>query len=63
VALVKGMLFVELTKVEDGWLWHNDRIGSMPEVGFDCFDKLVVEKVNDRMGNIVGGEEPIAWCD
>jgi hypothetical protein len=63
VALVKGMLFVELTKVEDGWLWHNGRIGSIPEVGFDCFDKLVVEKVNDRMGNIVGGEEPIAWCD
>jgi hypothetical protein len=63
MALVEGMLFVGLTKVEDGWLCHNDRIGSMPEVGFGSVDKLVVEKVKDRMGNIVGDEEPIAWCD
>jgi hypothetical protein len=38
-------------------------VGSMPEVGFGCFDKLVVEKAKDRMGNIVGSEEPIALCD
>jgi hypothetical protein len=57
------MLFVELSEVDDGWLCHNGMIGSMSEVGFAYFGKLVVEKVNDKMGNIVGGEEPIAWCD
>jgi hypothetical protein len=34
----------------------------MLEVEFGCFGKLVVEKVKDRMENIVGGERPIAWC-
>jgi hypothetical protein len=38
------MLFAKLTKVEDDWLWHNGRIGSMPEVGFGCFRRLVVEE-------------------
>jgi hypothetical protein len=56
------MLFAELTKVEDDWLWHNGRIGSMSEVGFGCFGKLAVEEAKDKMENIVGGEEPIAWC-
>jgi hypothetical protein len=37
--------------------------GSMPEVGFGRLNKLVVKKVKDKMGNIVGGEESIAWCD
>jgi hypothetical protein len=63
VELGEGILFVELANVEGGWLWRNGRIDSMPEVGFGCFDKLVVEKANDRMGCIIGGEEPIAWCD
>jgi hypothetical protein len=62
VVLAEDMLFVELAKVEHDWLWHNGRIGSMPEVGFDCFGKLTVEEANDRMKNIAGGEEPIAWC-
>jgi hypothetical protein len=30
--------------------------GSMPRVGFDCYDRLVVENEKGRMGNIVGGE-------
>jgi hypothetical protein len=34
----------------------------MSEVGFWCFGKCALEKVNDRMGNIVGGEESTAWC-
>jgi hypothetical protein len=59
----EGMLFMEPTKVDDGWLWRNGWIGSMSEVEFGCFDKLVVEKVKDRMGSIFGGEESIAWCD
>jgi hypothetical protein len=54
------MLFAELTKVEDDWLWHNGRIGSMSEVGFGCFGKLAVEEAKDKMENIAGGEEPIA---
>jgi hypothetical protein len=35
----------------------------MPKVGFDCFDKLVMEKAKDKMVNIVGSKEPIARCD
>jgi hypothetical protein len=61
VVLVEGMLFAKLTKVEDDWLWHNGRIGSMPEVGFGCFRRLVVE-AKDRMENIAGDAESIAWC-
>jgi hypothetical protein len=57
------MLSVELTKVEDDWLWHNGRIGSMIEVVFGCFGKLAVEKVKDRMYSIASGEEPSAWRD
>jgi hypothetical protein len=63
VLLVKCMLFTELVKVEDGWLWSNGRIGSMPKVGSYYFGRLVVEEAKDRMKNIVGGEEPIALCD
>jgi hypothetical protein len=55
------MLFAKLTKVEDDWLWHNGRIGSMPEVGFGGFRRLVVE-AKDRMENIAGDAESIAWC-
>jgi hypothetical protein len=57
------MFSVELTKVEDDWLWHNGRIGSMIEVVFGCFGKLAVEKVKDRMYSIASGEEPSAWRD
>jgi hypothetical protein len=60
VVLGEGMLFAELMMVDDYWLWHNGRIGSMPEVGFDCFDRVVVEEGKDRMENIIGSEEPIA---
>jgi hypothetical protein len=56
------MLFVELAKILDDRLWHSGRIGNMPEVGLGCFGKLVVERVNDRMENIAGSEDPIAWC-
>jgi hypothetical protein len=63
VELEEGMLFMELTEVEDGWLWRSGMTGSMPEVGFGRLNKLVVKKVKDKMGNIVGGEESIAWCD
>jgi hypothetical protein len=61
VELAEGILSVELAKVVDGWLWHNDRIDNMSKVGFGCFGKLVVERANDRMENIIGSEGPIAW--
>jgi hypothetical protein len=51
------MLFAELAKVEDDWLWHNGRIGSMSKVSFGCFGKLVVKEEN-RMENIAGDAEP-----
>jgi hypothetical protein len=59
VVVVDDMLFLELVKDEDDWLWHNGRIGSMPEVGFDCFGKFAVEKVKDKMENIVGVRSPL----
>jgi hypothetical protein len=62
VELVDGMLFGELVKVAGDWLWRNGRIGSMPEVGFGCSYSVVLKKVKDRMENIAGGDEPIAWC-
>jgi hypothetical protein len=62
VLLAEGMLFVELVNVKDDWLWRNDRIGNISEVGFGCFGKLVIEEAKDRMENIVDGAEPIVWC-
>jgi hypothetical protein len=59
--LVEGMLFGELAKVVGDWLWGNGRISSMPEVVLVCSDSVVVEKEKDRMENIAGGDEPIAW--
>ncbi len=56
------MLFAELAKVEDDWLWHNGRIGSMSKVSFGCFGKLVVERAKDRIENIAGSEGAVAWC-
>jgi hypothetical protein len=35
VALPEDMLFVELAKVENDWLWHSDMIGNKPELGLD----------------------------
>jgi hypothetical protein len=29
------MLFVELAKVENDWLWQSDMIGNKPELGLD----------------------------
>jgi hypothetical protein len=40
VAPAKGMLSVELAKVEDDWLWHSGMTGRMPGIGFDCYDWL-----------------------
>jgi hypothetical protein len=52
VASARGMLSVELAKVEDGWLWHSGMTGSILGVGFGCYDRLVAENVKGRMGNI-----------
>jgi hypothetical protein len=46
------MLYVELVKVEDGWLWRSSMTGSMSEVRFGCYDRFVAENVKGRMGNI-----------
>jgi hypothetical protein len=37
VALLEDMLFVELEKIVDGWLWHSDMIGNKPGLGLGCF--------------------------
>jgi hypothetical protein len=63
VALVEGMLSMELVEVVEGWLWCGGMIDSMPEVGLGCFSVFVVEKEKDRMVSIVGGWESTAWCD
>jgi hypothetical protein len=33
-----------------------------PELGLDCFGRLVVEIAKGRMRSIVDMGEPIAWC-
>jgi hypothetical protein len=38
--LMKGILFVELVKPEDGWLWRSDRVDNKSELGFDCLVSL-----------------------
>jgi hypothetical protein len=60
--LLEDMLFVELVKVVDDWLWRSGRIGNMPEVGHGYFGMLVVETAKDKMKNIVNSDGPIAWC-
>jgi hypothetical protein len=57
----EGMLFVELAKDEDDWLWHSGMTGNMPEHGLGCFGRHAVEKAKGKMGSIGGGEEPTAW--
>jgi hypothetical protein len=42
VELTEGMLFVELMKVGDGWLWCSGWIGNKPELGLGCLGKFVV---------------------
>jgi hypothetical protein len=41
-----------LQGVAVGWLWCNGTTDSMSEVELDLFDKLVVEKVRDKMESI-----------
>jgi hypothetical protein len=53
---------VELADAVDGWLRHNGKIDSMPEVVLDWFDRLVVKRAKDKMVSIAGGEGSIAWC-
>jgi hypothetical protein len=60
VAPVRGMLFVELVKVEDDWLWRSGMTGNMSEVGFGYFGRLGLENAEGRMRNIAGDAEPIA---
>jgi hypothetical protein len=62
VALLEDMLFVELAKVMDDWLWHSGMIGNKPRLELGCFGRLVVGNVKRMMENITGGGEPIAWC-
>jgi hypothetical protein len=52
MVLTQGMLFVELAKAEDGWLWRSDKIGNKLELEVGCFGKLVVERAKGTMENI-----------
>jgi hypothetical protein len=49
VALPEDMLFVELVKVVDDWLWHSDMIDNRSGLGLDSFDRLVVENAKGKM--------------
>jgi hypothetical protein len=60
VALPEDILFVELEKVVDGWLWRSDMIGNKPRLEIGCFGRLAVGNVKGKMENIAGGREPIA---
>jgi hypothetical protein len=61
VALPMGTLFMELSKVEDSWLWRSDMTGNKPEVGIGYFGRRVMEKAKGKMQSIDGGGDPIAW--
>jgi hypothetical protein len=58
---VRGMLFVELVKIEDEWFWHSDMTGNKLEVGLGYFGRIVSEKAKGKMESIDGGEEPTTW--
>jgi hypothetical protein len=45
VELAEGMLFVELAKARDGWLWCSDRIGNKSKLGLCCLGEFVMERV------------------
>jgi hypothetical protein len=62
MALPEDMLFVELAKVVDDWLWHSGTIGNRPELELDYFYRLVVGNVKDKMESITGDGESIVWC-
>jgi hypothetical protein len=56
VERAEGMLSVEVVDVAGAWLWHSDKIISMPEVVLDWFGRLVVVKRSkDRMVSVAGG--------
>jgi hypothetical protein len=56
------MLFVELAKVMDDWLWRNGMISNCSGLGPDCFDRLVVENAKGKMESIASNGESIVWC-
>jgi hypothetical protein len=60
--LVGDMLSMEFVGVVVGWLWRNGMTDSMPEVELGLFEKLVMEKVRDKMESVVDDEGSIAWC-
>jgi hypothetical protein len=61
VALPEGMLFMELVKARDDWLWRSDMTGNKTVVRLDYFGRIVAKKVMGKMQSIGGGEEPTAW--
>jgi hypothetical protein len=59
VALLEDMLFVELAKVVDDWLWYSSMISNRLGLELDCFDRLVVENVKGKMESIADDGESI----
>jgi hypothetical protein len=41
MTLSEDVLFVELVKVVDDWLWRNGMIDNRPGLRLDCFDRLM----------------------
>jgi hypothetical protein len=56
-----GRLFVELAEVADGWWWRSGMIGSMLKIRCENFGMLVLDNAEDRMRNVAGCVQPIAW--
>jgi hypothetical protein len=61
MALPKDMLFVELAKDLDDWLLRSGMIVNRSGLELDCFDRLVVGNVKDKMKSIARDGESIAW--
>jgi hypothetical protein len=55
VALPEGILFVELARVQDGWLWCSDMISNKLDLGLGYFRRLAVERANGKMESVGGG--------
>jgi hypothetical protein len=51
VVLAESMLFVELAKAEDDWLWRSSRTSNKLEHELCCFGKPVVERAKGRIEN------------
>jgi hypothetical protein len=47
-----GVLFVELMKVVDDWLWCSDRIDNKPKLGLGYLDSSTMGRMKGKIESI-----------